>query len=317
MLDAIEVFFDRLTAVEFVPLALAIATHVVKTMCTSRAWRNTLAAAYPDAKVRWRSIYAAYIAGVGVNSIVPVRGGDAVKLLMAHRAIPGSTYTTLASSLVVLTIVDSAVALSLFAWALTQDVLPSLDVLPDLPSFDFSWFFHHPRASLAIGSALVLAGLIAAFWIHRRVREFRARVRQGVAVLRDRPRYVRSVAFWQLCDWALRLVTIAFFLQAFGIDASLRNVLLVQVTASLATLVPATPGGIGTEQGFIVYVFRGSVARSSLLAFSVGMKLTLTAVNVVLGFAAILLTFGTVRFRRALEPLEASAKTPDEARGAP
>ena len=50
---------------------------------------------------------------------------------------------------------------------------------------------------------------------------------------------------------------------------------------SLSTLVPATPGGIGTEQALLVYAFRDvGVARSTLLAFSVGMKLVLTVVNV-------------------------------------
>ena len=306
--DAIDVFFDRLAAVDFVPLALAIGCHVLKTMCVSRAWRNTLKAAYPDERVPWLSVWAAYLGGSGVNAILPARGGDAVKLLMAHRAIPGSTYTTLASSLVPLVIVDTVVASAFFGYALTQNVLPSLDVLPDLPSFDFAWFIDHPRLSVVLAVALTIGLVVLAFWVDRRVDEFRAKIRQGVVVLSDRPRYLRTVAFWQLCDWALRLVTIGFFLRAFNIDPSVRNVLLVQVTASMATLVPATPGGIGTEQAFIVYVFRGAVPRSSLLAFSVGMKLTLTAVNALLGFAAIALTLRTLDFRRVLrrKPAEAS-----------
>jgi uncharacterized membrane protein YbhN (UPF0104 family) len=298
VLDAIEVFFERLSAVDFAPLALGIACHILKMTCTSRAWRNTLQAAYPEERVRWRKIWAAYVSGVGVNAIMPIRGGDAVKLYLAHRAIPNSTYTTLAASLLVLAIVDSAVALSIFGYALTQDVLPGLDVLPNLPSFDFAWLLDRPRLSLTVGALLAVGAVILAFWIRRRVSEFKARVRQGVTVLRDRPRYLRTVAFWQLCDWSLRLITISFFLRAFDIEPSLRNVLLVQVTSSLATLVPATPGGIGTEQAFIVYVFRGVVANSKLLAFSVGMKLTLTVVNVIVGFAAILATLGTLRFRR-------------------
>jgi uncharacterized membrane protein YbhN (UPF0104 family) len=91
-------------------------------------------------------------------------------------------------------------------------------------------------------------------------------------------------------------------LDAFGIDRSLRNVLLVQASQSLATLVPVSPGGVGTEQAFLVYTLRGQAARSALLAFSVGMKLTLTAVNVILGFTAILLTLRTLRFRRLPDP---------------
>jgi glycosyltransferase 2 family protein len=309
--DAIEVFFERLGAVDFAPLALAICCHLLKTLCTSRAWRNTIAAAYPGERVRWRQIWAAYIAGVGVNAILPIRGGDAVKLVMAHRAVRNSTYTTLASSLVVLAIVDAAMATALFAFALTQDVLPSLDVIPDLPSFDFAWFLHHPRASAVIGGALVVLVIVLVVRVRRRVDEFKARVRQGVTVLRDRPRYVRTVVFWQLCDWALRFVTIGFFLRAFDIDPSIRNVLLVQVTTSLANLVPATPGGIGTEQAFLVYVFRGEAPRSTLLAFSVGMRITLTVVNVIVGFAAILATLGTLDFRRHVERAKAQEAAAD------
>ena len=116
-------------------------------------------------------------------------------------------------------------------------------------------------------------------------------VAQAFAVFQPPARYARTVVLWQLADWGLRLATIWFFLGAFGIEQSLRNVLLIQVTQSLATLIPATPGGIGTEQAFILYVFRGAdIARSTLLALSVGMRLTITAVNVVIGFTAILLT---------------------------
>jgi len=70
------------------------------------------------------------------------------------------------------------------------------------------------------------------------------------------------------------------------------------VTQSLATLVPISPGGIGTEQAFIVYVFNGTgIGRATLLAFSVGMKLTLITTNVIIGFTALFLTLGHVDWR--------------------
>ena len=299
VLDAIAAFWDYLASVRPLPLAIAIACHIAKTMCTSRAWRNVLAAAYPEVRVRWPAIYAAYIAGVGVNAIFPARAGDVVRLTMAHRAVKGSTYTTLVSSSVVLAIVDSACAVALFVWAVTQGVFPSFDALPSLPSFDFAWFLDHPRVSQVL---LVIAvfGLIAlAIWIRSNVAEFRSRVGQAFTILHSPARWLRTVVVWQLADWALRLTTIWFMLAAFGINQSLRNVLLVQASQSLATLVPVSPGGVGTEQAFLVYTLRGQAPRSALLAFSVGMRLTLTAVNVVLGFTAILLTFRTVRFRKA------------------
>ena len=301
VLDAIAAFWDYLASVQPLPLAIAIGCHIAKTMCTSRAWRNVLAAAYPEERVSWPKIYAAYIAGVGVNAIFPARAGDVVRLTLAHRAVKGATYTTLVSSSVVLAIVDSACAVALFVWAVTQGVFPSFDALPSLPSFDFAWFLDHPRVSQVL---LVIAvfGLIAlAIWIRSNVAEFRSRVGQAFTILHSPARWLRTVVVWQLADWALRLTTIWFMLAAFGINQSLRNVLLVQASQSLATLVPVSPGGVGTEQAFLVYTLRGQAPRSALLAFSVGMRLTLTAVNVVLGFTAILLTFRTVRFRKATE----------------
>jgi uncharacterized membrane protein YbhN (UPF0104 family) len=81
-------------------------------------------------------------------------------------------------------------------------------------------------------------------------------------------------------------------------------VLLVQASASIATLLPLTPAGIGTEQAFLLYVFQGTVPSSQLLAFSVGMKLMTVGTNVVAGFTAIAVTLRTLRFRQAMEPAE-------------
>ncbi len=309
VLDAIAAFWDYLAAVKPGPLAIAIGCHLAKVMCTSRAWRNVLAAAYPEERVRWRSIYAAYAAGVGVNAIFPARAGDVVRLTMAHRAIRGSTYTTLVSSSLVLAIVDTICAVVLFAWALTQGVLPSVGALPSLPSFDFAWLFEHDRVGEAVLLIAVAATIALAVWIRSNVQELGRRVGQAFAVVRTPGRWFRTVVAWQLADWALRLATIWFMLDAFGIDQSLRNVLLVQVTQSLATLVPVSPGGVGTEQAFLLYTLRGQAPRTALLAFSVGMKLTLTVVNVLIGFTAILVTLRTLRIRQLPDPA-AETETP-------
>jgi uncharacterized membrane protein YbhN (UPF0104 family) len=298
VLHAIGVFFEQLAGVKFTALGLAVLTHVVKTMCTSKAWRNTIAASYPEEHVPWPKIYAAYLAGVGVNAIIPARAGDAVRLYLTHRAVPGSTYTTLAATVVVLTIFDTTMALLIFVYALTLGVLPGVGSLGSLPGFDFGFFASNPEFSFVLLLALVIFGVIGFYWVRLHVAEFKQRVRQGVVVLSDRPRYLREVALWQAGDWFLRFVAIWFFLDAFGIEQSIRNVLLVQVTQSLATLVPISPGGIGTEQAFIVFVFKGTgIGRATLLAFSVGMKLTLIVANVILGFSALFLTLGHTDWR--------------------
>jgi uncharacterized membrane protein YbhN (UPF0104 family) len=294
---AIGVFFEQLASVKFGPLLLGICCHLLKTTCTSRAWRNTIAAAYPEERVPWSSIYAAYVSAVGVNAVAPARAGDAIKLYLSHRAVPGASYVTLASTLLVLSFFDGAVALSIFVYALTLGVLPGVGALGRLPGFDFGFFVANPEFSSLLGVVVVMLGVVGFFWVRAHIDEFKHRVRQGFSILSDRTEYLQHVAAWQAADWTLRFIGIWFFLGAFGVDQSIRNVFLVQVTQSLATLVPISPGGIGTEQAFIVFVFKGSVPRSLLLAFSVGMRLTLTTVNVIVGFTALFLTLGHVRWR--------------------
>ena len=301
VLDGIDAFFDQLTSIEVLPMLLAILAHIAKLACTSMAWRNILAAAYPNQHVARLPIFGAYLAGVGVNAIVPVRAGDAVRVVIAHRAVEGSTYTTIVSSTLVLTIFDMAAATTLIAWAaLTQDALPGFGDLPNLASFDFAWLLDRPLAAQLVLAGLLIAIFAIGFWVSGHVANFRDRVRQGFAVLRSPARYVGTVAAWQAADWALRLVTVWFMLDAFGIPQSLENVLLVQVSSSVATLVPLTPAGIGTEQAFLLYVFQGAVSAADLLAFSVGMKLTTVATNVIVGFAAIALTLRTFRYSDAI-----------------
>jgi uncharacterized membrane protein YbhN (UPF0104 family) len=73
---------------------------------------------------------------------------------------------------------------------------------------------------------------------------------------------------------------------------------LAQVVDSLATLFPATPGGAGTKQGLIVFVFRHqALSASLLLAFSVGMNIALVVENVLLGLICIGFMARTLSFR--------------------
>jgi uncharacterized membrane protein YbhN (UPF0104 family) len=303
VLHAIGVFFDHLASVEWKWLALGILCHLCKLLAVSRAWRNIVHAAYPDTPVLWRQMFGAYVAGTGVNAVIPARGGDVVRLYLAKHRIDGSTYTTLVSTSLLQTLFDMAVAGCLILWALTQHALPGIGVLksPGLPSLDYGWAFRHPTAGLILFGLLLIFGTALVAWIAERVEQFKAKVAQGFAAFRDRSYYLRHVVPWQLLDWTLRLVTVFFFLRAFGIPATLHNALLVQVSQSLATILPVSPAGIGTEQALLVYVFRNVTTKSMALSFSVGMRVTLIVVNAVVGFGAILLMTGTLHVRRAAE----------------
>jgi len=243
--------------------------------------------------VPWRSIVGAVFAGVGVNAIIPARSGDAVRVVLTKRGIEGSSYATVASTVILLSLFDFVVATCLVLWAAATGQLPK--VLG--PSFDFGWAFHNPGTFLK-ATALVLAVLLVLLlWFAEQIGDFRARLAQGFAILRDRRAYFRRVALWQAVDWSFRLVAIFFFLRAFGLPATIHNALLVQVSAGLASLLPISPSGIGTEQAFLLYLLRDQASRASLLGFSVGMRITIIVVNLALGFTALLVTLKTVRWR--------------------
>ena len=129
VLHAIGVFFHHLAAVEWKWLAIGILCHLCKLVAVSRAWQNIIRAAYPDRPVRWRQMFGAYVAGTGVNAIIPARGGDVVRLFLAKRRVDGSTYTTLVSTSLLQTLFDMLVASCFILWAVTQHVLPGFDVL--------------------------------------------------------------------------------------------------------------------------------------------------------------------------------------------
>lgn len=270
---------------------------MLRLLCVSAAWRNIVQAAYPKTHVPRRSILGAVFAGVGVNAIIPIRGGDAVRVFLAKRSVPGSTFTTIAATLVVLSLFDFLIASSLVIWAAASGYLPGQDVLG--PSFDFGWVVRNPATFLKGIGIFLLVLLVVVLWFAEQIGDFRRRLAQGFSILRDQQAYLRGVVLWQVADWLLRFAAVLFFLHAFGLPGTLHNALLVQVSAALASLLPISPSGIGTEQAFLLYLFGGQIGGAALVAFSVGMRVTLIVVNAALGFATILITLRTLRWRTA------------------
>ncbi len=296
-IEAVEAFVGQLTAVRWLPLAVALGFHLLKTAARAQAWRNIIAAAYPERSVPFATTFGAYVAGVGVNAVSPARGGDLLKLFLVKRSVPGSSYATLAATLFVETLFDIVVATALLIWAIQLGVLPGAELIPDFRAVDWSLPFRHPWIATAIAGGFLLVVLLTALVARERLATFKQRLLQGLAILRNWPRYLTRVVSWQAISWVFRLATVYFFLQAFGLAPSVNTVVIVQVVQSLSSALPLTPGGAGTEQALTVYALAGTVSTTALLAFSVGMQAVLLIVNVALGFTAILLMLRTLRWR--------------------
>ena len=125
-------------------------------------------------------------------------------------------------------------------------------------------------------------------------------MRQGFTILRTPRRYFAIVALPQLLGWACRVASAAAFLEAFGIPGTIRNALLVMVVGSLTTLLPVTPGGVGTQQALIVVVLSGAASDAQLLSFSVGMQAAVVISNALLGGIALVLMLRTFSLRAAI-----------------
>jgi len=307
-------FFEHLSDIQWAPFALALCCLAGMQLARARAWRNVLHAAYPGVRISFLQLSAAYLAGAGINAILPAHAGDVTKVFLVKRQIPGSSYPAVTSSFLVQAVFDTGVGLLVLLYAISQGLLPKPPQLPDLPAFEISFWAEHPQVFLIVTVTLLLAIVVAVYLLSHRVRRFWDRVKQGVAILTMPRRYLREVAAWQGLGWLLRFAAFWLFLDAFNIGGSVGNVMLVMSVQAIANIVPLTPGGAGAQQALLVATLHGP-SRTAVLSFSVGTQIAMAAWSVVLGFAAMLLVFRTTDWRGLIKQAEDDRAAPDASPG--
>ncbi|HEX5525745.1 MAG TPA: lysylphosphatidylglycerol synthase transmembrane domain-containing protein [Solirubrobacterales bacterium] len=308
-------FFRHLSEIHWTTFAIALAFLLAMQLARAWAWRNVLRAAYPDKQIAFLPLAAAYLAGAGINAVVPAHAGDVTKVFLAKRQIPDSSYPAVTSSFLVQTVFDTSIGVLVLLYAITQGLLPPLPQIPDLPAFEISFWANHPRTLVIATLALLVAITVGIFLLAHRVRRFWARVRQGLVILTMPRRYLREVAAWQGVGWLCRFAAFWFFLEAFGIAGTVGNVMLVMSVQAIANIIPLTPGGAGAQQALLVATLSGP-SRTAVLSFSVGTQIAMAAWSVVLGFAAILLVFKTTDWRGLIKQAQDEADSQKAAEAA-
>jgi uncharacterized protein (TIRG00374 family) len=311
--DAVGQFFSDLAAVHWGLLALGLVFFGLNLTLRSRAFFNSLRAAYPSARFRWRRIWGAYFAAVGFNNVVPVRGGDVIKLFLTRSSIRGSSYPTVAAAFFVESVFDASVGVLVLIFAFSQGVFPKPPDFSKLNSFDISYLAEHFHFTIFLITALAVLGLLGFAILSSRVKAFWARVRQGVTILYDRRRYLREVASLQALGWMCRFAAFWFLLEAFRVGGSVKNVLLVFAVNQVAGAVPFTPGGAGVQQALLVKVFSKSAPTAVVAAYSVGQQLAIAAFTATVGLGAVVFIF---RFRSFREVLYAGRESREAERAA-
>src|SRR5215218_6208399 len=190
-------FFRHLSEIDWTTFAIALLCLLAMQLARAWAWRNVLRAAYPEKRLPFLPLSAAYLAGAGINAIVPAHAGDVTKVFLVKRQIPGSSYPAVTSSFLVQTVFDTSVGILVLFYAISQGLLPPLPRIPNLPAFEISFWADHPKALAFTVLGLVIAIAIGVYFLAHRVRRFWDRVRQGVIILAEPRRYLREVAAWQ------------------------------------------------------------------------------------------------------------------------
>jgi uncharacterized membrane protein YbhN (UPF0104 family) len=299
--DAIGSFFDSLSRVGWVSLLLGAVAFVIYLTLRARAFFHTLRAAYPAEPIAFRRIWGAYIASYGFNNVIPARGGDLIKLFLVKQSIPHATFPAVGAAIFVEAVFDAIMAVFILSFAFTQGVFPKPPDFAKLDAFDLSFFASHPKFTLFAMTAVAVLALVGFAVLSQRVKAFWARVRQGITILSDRPRYVREVFLWQLGGWCFRFAAFWFLLDAFNVGGSVRNVLLVLGVNAVAAVVPFTPGGAGVQQALLVKVFgHAGATGATLAAYSVGQQIVIAATTLAAGFVALVTIFRIRSFKEAI-----------------
>jgi uncharacterized membrane protein YbhN (UPF0104 family) len=308
-LHAAQTFFQHLADIGWGYLAIGLVLWLFLQLARGHAWTNALRGSYPDDRVSESGVMAAFLVGAGMNSVLPARGGDALKIVLAKRSIERSSYPTIVASFAVLAPFDAAIGLLVLLYAITQGLLPAAPQFPHLPAFEISYWFAHPGGLLLLLTVLGIAAIALTAFLARHVESFWQRLKEGIAILRQPRRYLRRVAFWQLIGWLCRFAAFWLFLDAFHVGGSFQNVLLVMSVQAITGSLPFTPGGVGAQQALLLATL-GGVSHTVVLSFSVGMRLATTAFSLAIAFVALLLFFRTRDWRgliREGETAQASA----------
>jgi glycosyltransferase 2 family protein len=297
LLNSAETFFSQLASLAWIPLLLGLLLYASYLALRARALWGAVQTAYPDVRVRYRDIWGAYMVGYAINNVFPLGGGNIAQLFLTRVAIPPSSYPTIAAALSTGVIFDWFMGLLVMAFAFTQGVFPKPPDFSKLPAFDISFFASNMRFTLFFLTLLGMLFVVSFALLSARVRAFWQRIRQGLAILRDRDAYKRKMVSWQFASWIARFFAYWALLDAFHIGGSVRNALLVLAVQVVASVFPFTPGGAGVQQALLLAIF---AHNPEVAAFSVGQQIATAVLTSALGFGALVFIFRFKSFREVI-----------------
>jgi uncharacterized membrane protein YbhN (UPF0104 family) len=221
---------------------------------------------------------ARYSLGSAVNTFLPARLGDVLRIALFSRAL--DTRTRVWTTAGVYTTIGAARALIagvLILVGFLGGALPLWTVL----------------ASAGLVFAAVIACLTARrHGPHSRLAHFFDAYRE---LGRD-PRQAAPIVAWTIVATTARVVAAAAIVSALGVPHALAVALLVIPTLDAASLLPVTPGALGLSSGAVALALKGiGIGTTTALTVGIGYHAIEAAASVVCGAIGALVLAGEQR----------------------
>jgi glycosyltransferase 2 family protein len=233
--------------------------------------------------IRWRALFlpetrpgvgpatAATLVGLAVNSVLPMRAGEAARVIALGRT--GSSRVESFATIVLERTLDVFFLLLL--------VIVAAPVLPEV-----AWIGGAVALAAVLAAGLATAAVVFAVWKDRPVHALAGllgrlpfvtpeqiehtgeNLARGLAGLRH-GRIALAGSAWTTCSWLLTALSFWLATLAFDLDLPLSSGVLVLGAIGLSLLLPAAPGGLGVfEAATVLALDAYGVSREEALSYA-------------------------------------------------
>jgi uncharacterized membrane protein YbhN (UPF0104 family) len=256
--------FGRLDDASRAWLLFAGLAFLAMLTCTAAAWWSALRAC--GARVGLGHVLACYGTGSLVNTLLPLRIGDAVRIGLFARTLPNDGRLWLAGG--AFGAIGAARALALVVVVLAAGATGSLAVWP-----------------AACTAAVAFAGIAAAVSVRNRRPSGRAgHLLAAFRALARRPRAAVALCLWIGTATAARVAAAAAASAAVGIGQPLSAALVVVLALDLAGTLPLTPGNLGVTSGAVALALQSrGIGMTTALTSGLAFHAAETAIGLLFG----------------------------------
>jgi uncharacterized membrane protein YbhN (UPF0104 family) len=282
--DWIRQLFKEIRAV---PPGAIVGGFVLETLQTTFAaitWLTILRAAFPDVRLPFRPVLAAYSVSVALNGFLPANIGTLVMMLMLVTLIEGATFAAIFSGFVIQKIPYTVLSIAVYVYlfiTVSGSLSLELGVLSDSPV---------ASAAVAVAAVALLVLLGRYFW--RRATKLRDQLKTGGAILGQPRRFLLGVGLPAVASFSARLGITAIFLAAFSIPVTFHTLMAITGANSLSSSLSVTPGGVGVTQALNVVVLESVTSSSNATAYSIAQQLIIAASDIVIALVLVAWVFG-------------------------